>query len=405
MDRPAVRATPFTRDRIYALTVAINEPRETDQRDVTLITLAGDPTVPLSWERLATLTWENVVLPPVSDPVAPMLLDLGGQIGRIEVPQRGLHGGTICPVAAMRTLLGAADHAAVGGYDPSAFVFGGVGKAALKKRFDRAVTNASVVAVADGGQSIEPTAATPRNVRRGLTDDQRNFVVATLEGDALEATRDTAALLLGWWGSLRVGEIASINLHWIVTDEQSGGYLVLLHSSKTDVEHRGRWVELPRLPLLPDGQTNPLCPSTALEGWLAARINAFGMDDEQPGLDNKDGPSYLGVPLFVNIGSYRGRRTTPAGFQRLIKRVAEVAGIEPRIGEKISWHSNRAGFATHTLMSGISAPVVAYLQRRSDVNSLNPYCRPDNVSALLARTLDPERTTAPVSYPTLEEVG
>lgn len=403
-DRPAVRATPFTKERIYQLVSSINLPRDADLRDVALVTLVGNPAHPMSWDGLAALTWEDVVLPPPSDPVAPMRLDLGGRIGHVDVPQRGLHDGSICPVAAMRTLLGAADHDHAGGYDPAALVFGGVGAAALKKRFDRSIANANAMAAGNGSPAIDPAPAAPRNVKRGLNDAEIAFVVSTLETDALEASRDTAVLLVGWWGSLRVGEIASINLHWLVTDENTGGYLILLHSSKTDTEHRGRWVELPRLPLTPDGQVNPLCPAVALDRWLAARINAFGLTDEQPGLNGTTGPSYAGVPLFVNIGSYRGRRTTPAGFQRLIQRVAEVAGIEPRIGERISWHGNRSGFATHALMSGVSAPVVAYLQRRSDVDSLMAYCRPDSVASLLS-TLDAERTTAPVTYPTLEEVG
>ena len=126
-------------------------------------------------------------------------------------------------------------------------------------------------------------------------------VVGTLSRDLL-GLRDRALLLVGFFAALRRAELVGLE----VSDVALGGgaWTVTIRRSKTDQYGVGQVVALPLL-------ESPLCPVTALQGWLLAAGITGGpvfrtIDCE--GLRQARPPTVAGSWTHPAAASHRGRR-------------------------------------------------------------------------------------------------
>lgn len=156
-----------------------------------------------------------------------------------------------------------------------------------------------------------------------LPDDLR-AMLAHLD-DSPTGKRDRALLLLGFAGAFRRAELVSLDLADL--QFRRDGLVVTLRRSKTDQEGQGIAKGIPR------GRDKKLCPVRAVEAWIGAAALADG-------------------PLFRPIdrhGTIRPRRLAAYHVARLVKRLAEAAGLD---AEAYGGHSLRAGLVTAAAQAG-----------------------------------------------------
>lgn len=133
------------------------------------------------------------------------------------------------------------------------------------------------------------------------------------------STRDRAIVLVALVTGLRRSELAA--LRWADVERSSEGLLVWVRRSKTDQAGEGRPVALPR------GRGSRACPVRALRDLRTRRE-----------LDGEVGPG----ALVFGCG--------PRTIARVIKRVAELAGEDPK---DFGAHSARAGMLTTASEAGV----------------------------------------------------
>lgn len=127
------------------------------------------------------------------------------------------------------------------------------------------------------------------------------------------AQRDRAIILVGLITGLRRSELAALT--WADVQASENGAVLWVRRSKTDQEGLGRVVGLPRA----SGRWCPVRELMALRGEAADEDPIFGV--------------------------------SPAAVARAVKRVARLAGEDPR---RFGGHSLRAGFASEASRLGVS---------------------------------------------------
>ena len=165
--------------------------------------------------------------------------------------------------------------------------------------------------------------------------------IQQIVGSSPSELRDTAILLVGFFGALRRSEIVQIRRADVTISEER----VTLHirRSKTDQLAHGRTVHLPV-------RHDLLCPKAALEAWLEA--TAAGN--------------------YVFEGT-RNRPLDPRTVARIVKRWAGKAGLDARL---YSGHSLRAGFVTSAAVAGWNSALIARQTGHRSVQVLASYVRP-----------------------------
>lgn len=136
---------------------------------------------------------------------------------------------------------------------------------------------------------------------------------------SLQAIRDKALLLLGFWRAFRADEIARLEIAHIQT-ETGKGMKIFLPRSKTDKMRTGRYYHVPALQIL--------CPVEAYIDWInAAQIQS--------------GSVFRAIDQWGNISE---KGVHPASIIGIIQRCAKLTDSEDK--ESFSSHSLRRGFAT-----------------------------------------------------------
>jgi integrase len=179
-----------------------------------------------------------------------------------------------------------------------------------------------------------------------LTDDIRAMVEVADQG--LIGLRDRALILLGFAGAFRRSEVVSLD----VADLDFGrdGLTVTLRRSKTDTEGHGRKIGVPY------GSNPETCPVRVMQLWLETASIASG-------------------PVFRSInrhGHVQARRLSPADVARIVKKLAESAGLD---AAKYAGHSLRAGHATSAANAGASERSIMNQTGHRSVQMVRRYIR------------------------------
>ncbi len=179
-----------------------------------------------------------------------------------------------------------------------------------------------------------------------LTADIRAMVEASDAG--LIGARDRALILLGFAGAFRRSELVGLE----VADCAFGkdGLTVTLRRSKTDQEGAGRKVGIPY------GSNPDTCPVRTVQAWLENAAIAAG-------------------PLFRSInrhGHVQAGNLSPADVARVVKKLAERAGLDPA---KYAGHSLRAGHATAAAVAGASERSIMNQTGHRSVQMVRRYIR------------------------------
>lgn len=172
--------------------------------------------------------------------------------------------------------------------------------------------------------------------------------------------RDTAILLVGWWGALRRGEIAGL---WL-EDVHAAPYgleVDLLgeqrRGTKTGSKREPDKLRLMLRRKAQGGMADPLCPVTAYRKWLEYRPD-----------------SRLGADSDTRVFRLSGE-----AINEIVAARCKAVGLH-----KFTGHSLRAGFATEALSQGIPDSAVMEVTRHRNVNMLLRYKRPSKDAVPLA---------------------
>jgi integrase len=201
--------------------------------------------------------------------------------------------------------------------------------------------------VANTMKGIRRTLGTaPAQKAPTLTDDIRAMVEATDAG--LIGTRDRTLILLGFAGAFRRSELVGLDAADCAFGKD--GLTVTLRRSKTDQEGAGRKIGIPY------GANPETCPVRVVQAWLdAGAVNAG--------------------PLFRSInrhGRVQPGSLSPADVARVVKKLAERAGLDPA---KYAGHSLRAGHATSATIAGASERSIMQQTGHRSVQMVRRYIR------------------------------
>lgn len=179
-----------------------------------------------------------------------------------------------------------------------------------------------------------------------LTSDLCRMLAALSDG--LLGYRDRALLLFGFAGGFRRSELVSLDVQDV--QETAEGLIVRVRRSKTDPEAEGVSIALPY------GSTAATCPVRSYRAWItAAQIQS--------------GPVFRSVNRHGHIS---GKQMNPGSVARLIKRVAEAAGLD---ASQYAGHSLRAGFATQAFLNGAAEVSIMRQTRHKSLITLRKYIR------------------------------
>lgn len=179
-----------------------------------------------------------------------------------------------------------------------------------------------------------------------LTDDIKAMVEVADAG--LIGLRDRALILLGFAGAFRRSEVVGLD----VGDCGFGkdGLTVTLRRSKTDQDGQGRKIGIPY------GSNPDTCPVRVLQAWLVQA-------------------ALTGGAVFRSInrhGQTQAGRLSPADVARVVKKLAERAGLD---ASKYAGHSLRAGHATAAAIAGASERSIMYQTGHRSVQTVRRYIR------------------------------
>lgn len=225
------------------------------------------------------------------------------------------------------------------------------------QRRSNAITEAHKAMGLDSPTSAGIVRATLKGIRRTLgtasaqkaptlTDDIRAMVDATDTG--LIGTRDRALILLGFAGAFRRSELVSLDIENCAFGKD--GLTLTLRRSKTDQDGAGRKIGIPY------GSNPETCPVRTIQAWI-----------EQSGIGSG--------PLFRSInrhGRLRVRRLSGIDVARVVKKLAERAGLDPA---KYAGHSLRAGHATSAAIAGASERSIMNQTGHRSVQMVRRYIR------------------------------
>jgi site-specific recombinase XerD len=201
----------------------------------------------------------------------------------------------------------------------------------------------------------EGVRAVLRGIRRtiGTAKVQKAAATATVVrnmldccGDNLIGIRDRALVTFGLASALRRSELSALVVDDLIPAKD--GYRVVIRRSKTDQEGEGQEIAVPR--------GLKLRPVEAMERWLeAASITS--------------GPVFRAVLVG---GRVQSTALTPECLSRVVKKLAQRAGLDPRT---FAGHSLRAGFVTTCVEAGAPLLKVMETTRHKSVQMLQVYSR------------------------------
>ena len=181
-----------------------------------------------------------------------------------------------------------------------------------------------------------------------LIDDLRAMVdvqdLATARG-----CRDSALLLVGWWGAMRRSEILSRHVEHVEYPGERE-MVIALEKQKNDQKGEGSR-KIYRPP-----EDRRLCARSALERWLRRS-------------EIKSGPIFRPVYNGDHVGQ---NEISGRCADRIVKRAAKLAGLET-VG--FSSHSLRAGFITVAARAGKPLHVIKAQTGHKSIQALSGYIR------------------------------
>ncbi|MGY6771361.1 site-specific integrase [Komagataeibacter sp. NFXK3] len=194
----------------------------------------------------------------------------------------------------------------------------------------------------------------PQKQAAALTSQELRKLVAPEHSKTVEALadlRDRALLLIGFAGALRRSELVALTTE-TVRIVGTGVKLHIAHS-KTDPEHRGEDIFLPR------GKHRETCPVLALERWLKKA-------------EIMDGPLFRSINRWEQVGR---DALHPDAVRQILLRRARVAGLKVPSGERLSPHGLRAGFVTEAFRANARDEQIMAHTRHRDLRSMRRYVR------------------------------
>jgi len=205
------------------------------------------------------------------------------------------------------------------------------------------------------GHAIESRANRPSAAVPPSVDEMRALVLGCLVARVRKGTprtpqisaRDRAFVLLVYYGAMRRGEVAALQMRDVVLTGR--GLELTWRTSKTDQEGKGEMRAI-----MPQS-TAMLCPVDAWQRWLDYRQGC-----------PPDAPAFVGVTPH---GALTNVALSYSSIDRLIKARCLDAGIRP-----LSPHQLRAAFATHSLERHEEGEV-AYHGRWDARSSMDLYVR------------------------------
>ncbi|MEN3177594.1 tyrosine-type recombinase/integrase [Gluconobacter sp. OJA] len=194
----------------------------------------------------------------------------------------------------------------------------------------------------------------PQKQAAALTSQELRKLVApehskTVEG--LADLRDRALLLIGFAGALRRSELVALTTETVRI--VATGLKLHIARSKTDPEHRGEEIFLPR------GKHRETCPVLALEHWLKKA-------------EIMDGPLFRSINRWEQVGR---DALHPDAVRQVLLRRARVAGLKVPSGERLSPHGLRAGFVTEAFRANARDEQIMAHTRHRDLRSMRRYVR------------------------------
>lgn len=184
-----------------------------------------------------------------------------------------------------------------------------------------------------------------------ITADIRAMVDATDGG--LIGLRDRALVLLGFAGAFRRSELVSLDTPDLAFSRD--GLTVSLRRSKTDQDGAGRKIGIPY------GANPETCPVRVVQTWL-----------ERAAIS--DGVVFRSV---TRHGKVQAGRLSPADVARVVKKLAQRAGLDPA---KYAGHSLRAGHATAAAIAGASERSIMNQTGHRSVQMVRRYIRDGSLS-------------------------
>jgi site-specific recombinase XerD len=179
-----------------------------------------------------------------------------------------------------------------------------------------------------------------------ITADIVAMVEATDAG--LIDLRDRALVLLGFAGAFRRSELVGLDVADLAFDR--GGLTVTLRRSKTDQDGAGRKIGIPY------GSNPDTCPVRIVQAWLQQAAISEGA-------------------VFRSLnrhGRVQAGRLSPADVARVVKKLAQRAGLDPA---KYAGHSLRAGHATAAAIAGASERSIMAQTGHRSVQMVRRYIR------------------------------
>jgi integrase len=133
---------------------------------------------------------------------------------------------------------------------------------------------------------------------------------------------------------------------------------LLLPRSKTDQEHEGARIGIPR------GKNEDTCPVRALRAWL-----------EAAGIER--GPVFRAVTRHATT---RSRALSGEAVRLIVLHRAKLAGIKATRLEPISPHGLRAGFVTTAYRNGVPDEEIMGHSRHRSLTVMRSYVRRSKLS-------------------------
>lgn len=180
-----------------------------------------------------------------------------------------------------------------------------------------------VVAVVQG---IARTTRQRTEKKKALQVDDVSSMIDTIDTKTLIGKRDKALLLVGFASASRRSELEVLNVEDIEWTAQ--GIILHLWLEKTQ--------ELVEKAIVAVG--GAYCPVTALRDWLEASLIKEGA-----------------VFRSIKKGGTIAERITGHSIARVVKKVAEVAGLDPK---RYAGHSLRSGLATSAAQAGYNESAI-----------------------------------------------
>ena len=160
--------------------------------------------------------------------------------------------------------------------------------------------------------------------------------------------RDRALILLGFAGAFRRSELVALDIEDCTFGKD--GLTVTLRRRKTDQDGAGRKIGIPY------GSNPETCPVRTIQSWTEQAGIACG-------------------PLFRSTNRHRriqAGRLSPVDVARIVKKLAERAGLDPA---KFAGHSLRAGHATSAAIAGASERSIMNQTGHRSVKMVRRYIR------------------------------